>query len=104
METINREFVRRLVRAGVTTLEITDEVVDGAIDDACLALANLIHYRSGKGHFDEDVSYMARVLIQRVINAGLSLRGIAHPSPPPAGLEISCPHCGETITEDDLAG
>lgn len=63
MKAFNVEHVTRLVLAGAPGA--TEEAAKNAIVQAQHTLDNLVHYQSGRAHYDDDVAYLARVLVVR---------------------------------------
>jgi hypothetical protein len=59
---MNKEFIKRNIVAGLVT-PFSDAEIESAIDSATRVLGNLIHYMNGRSHYDEDVAYLARVLL-----------------------------------------
>jgi hypothetical protein len=59
---VNKEYVIRQVLTGAPK-ETTPSDVEKLIPDAERILGNLIHYRSGGKHEDEDLAYVIRVLL-----------------------------------------
>lgn len=56
------EFIKRSVVTGMPKAA-SDEQVNAAIAEASRMLSNLIHYSSGRSHYDEDLAFVARCLL-----------------------------------------
>lgn len=63
MKSFNVEHVTRLILAGAPGA--TEEEAKNAIVQAQHVLGNLVHYQSARSHYEDDVAYLARVLVVR---------------------------------------